>query len=136
MHLKNAGNLLDSSPRHIQHLIADLERSRVNPGVGQFSTLVHEDLESERRKWLLLAAEALFLVLRLRIDPGDRRDVLGRRQKIDDSIQQGLDAFVAQSRSAKDRDHLELQSESADDRNEVGSGNFFAFEIAFHEFFI
>ena len=65
---------------------------------------VGHDLEGERREGLLVRGMPHDRLVGAHLDALDRRDVGRRRQVIDDSVEQRLDAFVLEGRAAQYRD--------------------------------
>ena len=93
------------------------------------AAFVHRDLERERSERLVVLRRARQLLARVaRIDAGHRRHVRGRRQVIDNGVEQRMDALVAQRRAREHWDHLHRDRRLANDRLDLGLGDFLALD--------
>ena len=91
----------------VEDLVALGEGARVDPEEGELADVgVGHDLEREGRERLLVGELAGELLVFLERHAVDRREVGGRRQVVDDGVEQRLDALVLERGAEQDRHDL------------------------------
>ena len=104
VHLHDPAHALGLLARRVVHTRSGNQPSRIHPEVCEPPDIrVSHDLERERREWLFVRRLPLHRLVRARVDANHRRHVVRRRQKLDDSVQQQLDALVLQRAAAHHR---------------------------------
>ena len=115
VHLQDAPDALLAVLGRVVDVRAGLQRARVDAEEGE---LAHErvgrDLEGKGGERLLVVDGAQDLRARGRVQADDWRHVERRGQVVDDRVEHGLDALVAQCRAGQDRDDPILQRPQAE----------------------
>ena len=100
VHLEQAADALLAAGRRVHHVGARVELAGVDAEVGQLADeRVAHDLERERREGLVEVGRADRLLAGARVDADDRGHVDGRRQVVDDGLEQRLHALVLERRA-------------------------------------
>src|SRR5712691_2622850 len=106
VHLQETADALGALLGRVVDAVAGRQHARVDAEEGELADeRVGHDLERQRRKRRLVGCRALNegLFLLVRIEADDGRDVEGRRQEVDDRVEQRLHALVLERRPADDR---------------------------------
>ena len=134
MHLKNTaqtlagvlGRIEDRGTSSYGTGVYTEERQTANERVGS-------DLERQCRERSLVGRRTGVLFVGLRVNALDVRDVGRSRHVLDNSIEQGLNALVAVSGAAEDRNDLVCDTALADRSLDFLNGQLFALEVLHHE---
>src|SRR6266852_585607 len=104
VHLQDAADPLLGAPGRIPDIGAGLEGAGIHPEEGQLADVgVGGDLESKRRKGLVIGRLAPFGEVALGVDPFHPELVERGRQEVDDGVQHRLHPAVAERRAGEHR---------------------------------
>ena len=102
VHLQEAADALLAVLGGVEHGGALLEGAGVDAEVGELAHVgVAHDLERQGRERRAVVGRALELLDALEVEAGDRRQVDGAGQVVDDGVEQGLHALVLERRAAQ-----------------------------------
>ena len=134
MHLKDTANAFFLSFGGVQNVGALVHDTGVYTEECQFTNeWVSHDLECERCHWCAVRCFAGDF-LAVKGSTFDRRNIQRRWQVVKDSIEQHLDAFVLVCRTAEYREEFAVKNLLTERRFDLFHGEFFAFEVFFHQF--
>ncbi len=134
MHLQQTADALLLAANRVKHGVAGLQHAGIDPDERELpDKRVGHQLERERGK--------LFVVLRIThdfpvvvVDPGNRRNVHGRRQELDDRVEHALHALVLERGAAQHGDDLTGDGTHAQTGDDVGLGEVALLEVFVHQF--
>src|SRR6266513_1176405 len=134
VHAEEATHALLLVLGRVVHAGARLQRARVHPQEDELAdVLVTHDLERQRGERRVVGRRPLLRRLGVRVDPLHRRDVEGRRQVVDDRVQQRLDALVLERRAADHGEELQRDRALADGRADLVGADRLAPDVLPHE---
>ena len=121
----------------IHDRLAGLQLAGVDPEEAQLADIgVAHDLEGQSREGRIVGGGADLGLIGLGIDALDGGNIQRGGHEIDDRVEQLLYAFVFVGSPACDGDHLHRARGLPDRRADLVRGDFFAFEICFHDLFV
>jgi len=113
----------------IDHAAAGAEHARIDAHIGETSHIgIGDDLEDQRRERRGIIRGSNLLDIGVWIKAVHRRNIYRRGQIVNHSIQQGLDALVAQRAAAQHRHQVTAQGGAAQRHTQLRRGDLLAFQ--------
>ena len=123
VHFQQPGDLFFLPAACIVKLVPRVEPPRIDPEIGELPPFILHDLEGQGGQRLPVAARPDLLLLGHGVHPLHRGDLFRRGKKIDDRVENRLNALVPQGRTAHDGDHLKRDCRLPDGGDDLLVGN-------------
>src|SRR5215472_5208350 len=115
VHLEQAANALAGTLGGVVDVAAGIQNAGVDTDVGDMADeRVGHDFEGQRGERLIVGSAAKNRLFGVGINAFDRRNIEGRRQIVDDRIEQRLNALVLEGRAGQHGDDFHRQGGLAD----------------------
>ena len=136
VHLQQAADALVAILVRHEHLVARIQRARIDPEEGQIADeRVVQDLEGERRERRVVVGLARHGLAALALAL-DRRHFHGRGHVFDDGVEHRLHALVLEGRSAGHQAHFVLQGARPQAPLDLEVGEITALEVLVEQLFV
>ena len=137
VHLQDAANALLVARSGIEHLVALVERTGVDPEVHELAHVwVGHDLERQGRERRVVVGQALEFALALEICATGGRQIKRGGKVRSYRVEEGLHALVLECGASEDGDDLVGNGATTKRIVELFLGDFFAFEVRHHDVFV
>ena len=136
MHFQKSGHFFSFPLARIVNLAAGLDLSRIDSQVCHLAAFFLHDLECQRGKRFLIAADARLLRLGQGMDPLDGRDILRRRQVGHHRIKNRLNTLVSECRPAHHGDGFQRKGCLPDGLQDILLGKRHALQVSIREIVI
>ena len=137
MHAQQATDALAISLGRVQRVATRFQRAGIHPQVGQLADMrIGLNLEDQTRERLARLDRANDFLVVLRIDAGDRWNIVRRGKEADDRIEHRLNALVLQRRAAQDRHELTGKRRGSESGAQLVGRELFVIQVAHHHLFV